>query len=415
MKIKSVQRLFALCLLAAWILCGCSAIANEPPEEPDDEERPAEDVEQQQEPPMEPELTEEEKIGLRAQEILDGMTLEEKVGQLFIIRPESLLEAADNGGGNVVTEWDDQLSAALARYPVGGFALFGQNIQSPDQLKKLIADIRQASPTAPLIGVDEEGGMVARIGGNDAFDVERVGSMADIGASGDPEQARAVGRTIGAYLAEYGFDLDFAPVADVNTNPDNVVIGSRAFGSDPQLVAEMVCTGIDGLHQSGIMSCVKHFPGHGDTREDTHDGMVSVGKTWDELLACELIPFIAALDTTEMVMVSHITTPNVTSDGLPASLSFELVTQRLRQELGYDGVVITDAMEMGAIAGQYTAAQGAVMAIEAGVDIVLMPQSYVDAFEGVVQAVQEGTLPETRVDESVLRILTLKITHGVIA
>lgn len=416
MKIKNAQRLLALCLSVVLTLCGCASIVDEPADEQTAENAPAtENGQQQSEPPAEPELTEEERIALRAQEILDGMTLEQRVGQLFIIRPESLLEAVESPDGNGrVAQWNNQLSAALARYPAGGFALFGQNIESPEQLKELIAGMCQASRIPLLIGVDEEGGAVARIGSNDAFGVERVGSMADIGASGDPAQARAVGETIGAYLSGYGFNLDFAPVADVNTNPDNVVIGDRAFGSDPGLVAEMVCAEIDGLHQSGIMSCVKHFPGHGDTREDTHDGMVTIEKTWDELLQCELIPFMAALDTTDLVMVSHITAPNTTADGLPASLSYELVTQRLRQTLGYDGAVITDAMEMGAISQMYAAEEGAVMAIQAGVDIVLMPQSYVKAFEGVLQAVQSGTLSESRLNESVLRVLQLKVTYGVV-
>ena len=413
MKRVNLRRVGATGLLLALLLCGCAPIEDEQQGaagDPGSVQRPGEAESGQDEQPPEPELTEEEKLALRAQELLADMTLEQKVGQLFMIRPEALAENTDSP----VTAWSDELDAALAQYPAGGVVLFGQNVVSPEQLTALTGALAAAGQTPLFIGVDEEGGAVARIAGNEAFDVARYDSMAQVGAIGDPAQAREVGQTIGTYLAEYGFNLDFAPVADVNTNPDNTVIGDRAFGSDPQLAAQMVCAEIEGLHQAGIMSCIKHFPGHGDTRGDTHDGTVTVDKTWEELLGCELVPFIAALDSTDMVMAAHITAPGVTSDGLPASLSHEMVTGRLRSELGYDGVVVTDSLEMGAIAGQYTSAESAVLAISAGVDIVLMPLDYTEAFEGILQAVRDGELTEERIDQSVLRILTLKITQGII-
>lgn len=329
------------------------------------------------------------------QQILSQMTLNEKIGQLFILRPETL--------------------EANPTYKVGGVCMFGSNISSPTQITSYINNLQENAKIPMFIAVDEEGGLVARIANSDNFNVTKYPSMEAIGSTGNPEEAKAVGRTIGNYLVEYGFNLDFAPVADVNTNPNNIVIGNRAFGDDPHLVSSMVNSAIEGFNSTGIMCCVKHFPGHGDTTGDTHDGYVSITKNWDELKECELIPFISAIDNdVDTIMVAHITTPNITSDGLPASMSYEMITEKLRKELGYNGVVITDAMEMGAIANHYTASSGAITAINAGVDIILMPQDFIEAYNGVYEAVINGEISEDRIDESVLRILTLKEKYGLL-
>lgn len=361
----------------------------------------------------------------KVETLLSSMSLEEKVGQLFIIRPESLSteltpQQAHDTKEYGVTEWTEDMALQLEKYPAGGVAIFGKNISSPEQLKNFVAAMQQASSLPLFMGVDEEGGSVSRLANSPAFRTEegyvlpQFKSMAEIGASGDTGAARTVGFTIGCYLAEYGFNLDFAPVADTNTNPDNVVIGDRAFSSDPELVSQMVAAELDGLHSAEVLGCIKHFPGHGDTVGDTHDGYVSIQKTWDELLSAELIPFINNLDNTDMVMVAHISLPNVTGDGLPASLSGELINGKLRGELGYDGVVITDSLAMGAIAQEYSSADCAVMALDAGVDILLMPEDYASAFEGVVQAVEEGRLSMERIDESVARVLELKDRLGLL-
>ena len=361
----------------------------------------------------------------KVETLLSSMSLEEKVGQLFIIRPESLSteltpQQAHDTTEYGVTEWTEDMALQLEKYPAGGVAIFGKNISSPEQLKNFVAAMQQASSLPLFMGVDEEGGSVSRLANSPAFRTEegyvlpQFKSMAEIGASGDTGAARTVGFTIGCYLEEYGFNLDFAPVADTNTNPDNVVIGDRAFSSDPELVSQMVAAELDGLHSAEVLGCIKHFPGHGDTVGDTHDGYVSIQKTWDELLSAELIPFINNLDNTDMVMVAHISLPNVTGDGLPASLSGELISGKLRGELGYDGVVITDSLAMGAIAQEYTSADCAVMALDAGADILLMPEDYAAAFEGVVQAVEEGRLSMERIDESVARVLELKDQLGLL-
>lgn len=355
----------------------------------------------------------------KVETLLGSMSLEEKVGQLFIIRPESLSteltpQQAHDTTEYGVTEWTEDMALQLEKYPAGGVAIFGKNISSPEQLKNFVSAMQQASSVPLLMGVDEEGGSVSRLANSPVFELPEYESMAAIGATGDVNAARDVGAAIGSYLREYGFNLDFAPVADTNTNPDNVVIGDRAFGSDPELVSQMVAAELEGLHSTGVLGCIKHFPGHGDTVGDTHDGYVSIQKTWEELLSAELIPFINNLDNTDMVMAAHISLPNVTGDGLPASLSEELINGKLRGELGYDGVVITDSLAMGAIAQEYSSADCAVMALDAGVDILLMPEDYAAAFEGVVQAVEEGRLSMERIDESVARVLELKDQLGLL-
>lgn len=345
--------------------------------------------------------------------LLSQMSLREKVGQLFVIRPDQLMTSITETSvhdtkGKGATALTDDMRAVLAQYPAGGFAIFAKNIASPQQLITFHTELRSACRIVPLIAVDEEGGRVARVANAKGFFVPNVGSMESIGRTGDPENARKAASDIGNYLAEYGFTMDFAPDADINTNPDNRVIGDRAFGSDPQLVSEMVSAYLDGLHEHRILAVLKHFPGHGDTSEDTHSGYVAVHKTWDELLQTELVPFVDHFDKADAVMVAHITLDNVTDDGLPATLSHELVTGKLRGELGYDGLVITDALAMGAIESRYSSAEAAVMAFDAGCDVLLMPQNYTEAFDGILTAVEDGRISEERLNESVMRILRVK-------
>lgn len=344
-------------------------------------------------------------------DVLGKMSLREKVGQLFIVRPEALAENSNAETAPATDRVDDAVINRIEEYPVGGIALFSRNITSAEQLPMFISDLQSSSKYPLFIAVDEEGGRVARIANSDFFNVASYKSMEDIGKSGDASKAEEVGRQIGLYLKELGFNLDFAPVADTNTNPQNIVIGDRSYGSDPALVARMVSAQLDGMHDSGIMGTLKHFPGHGDTKDDTHSGYVSIEKTWDELKECELVPFITALPKADMVMVSHITAVNVTSDQLPTSMSETMITGKLRNELGYDGVIITDAMAMGAVADNYTSAEAAVTAVKAGVDIVLMPQNLDEAFNGVMNAVTDGEISMERLDESVMRILKLKARY----
>lgn len=301
----------------------------------------------------------------------------------------------------------------LEQYPVGGIAVFKKNIQDENQLSSLIADFQSASKIPMIVAVDEEGGAVARLANHEAFSLPKYTSTRDIGKTGDPEQARQMGRTIGGYLRFYGFNLDFAPIADVDSNPANPVIGRRAYSTDAQQTAQMVAAAVEGFHEAGMLCTVKHFPGHGDTGQDSHYGTATSYKTWEEMKAMEMLPFEAGIAAgADVVMTAHITTPNATTDGLPASLSYTMITERLRGELGFQGVIVTDALEMNAIKNHFTPAESAVAALRAGVDVLLMPSDLRAAFDGVVQAVEDGTLSEERLNESVRRILTLKQKAG---
>lgn len=395
------KQLFCAALLAA-LLCGCGA--KEAPESPAQEEPGA----------MEP------VTAGSAQELLDQLSTQEKVGQLFLVRPDALdlslttqqLEDPQAAGLTQVAR--DQLTA-LKDYPVGGFVLFGKNLEGPDQLAQLMGDLTAGSPVAPLFAVDEEGGTVARIANSGKFDVPTFPDMADIGATGDPAKAKEVGLTIGGYLKDLGFQLDFAPVADVNTNPDNPVIGSRAFSSDPEQAAMMISAVVEGFHEAGVACTLKHFPGHGDTAQDSHQGAAVTQKTWQEMLTCELYPFQAGMAAgADGVMVGHITAPKVTQDGLPASLSREMITDKLRGELRFQRLVVTDSLSMEAITDAYDPGQAALMAFQAGADLLLMPADLAQAYDTLLAAVQDGTISQERLDQSVLRILTLKETYGLI-
>ena len=343
------------------------------------------------------------------------MTLREKVGQLFMVRPDALMESfspaeLEDNTITGATEVTDAMRETYRQYPCGGFALFRKNILSPSQLRALTAGLHGLGNPAPVIGIDEEGGKIARIANHPAdFGVRKFPPMGEIAKTGDESLAYEAGREIGIYLAAYGVDIDFAPVADVNTNPLNPVIGDRAFGDDPAVAAAMVKQVIRGLHESGVASCIKHFPGHGDTSTDTHTGYAETGKTWEEMLACEMIPFRAGMEAgTELLMTAHIAAPAVTGSDEPSTMSRVILTDKLRGELGYDGLIITDALSMGAIRNRYSSSEACVACIEAGADIVLMPYDYFEAFDGVVRAVEEGRLTEERIEESVYRILRFK-------
>lgn len=342
------------------------------------------------------------------QNIVDSMSLEEKVAQLFLVQPEAIVDIG------TATAAGDATKQAINKTPVGGFVYFSDNLQSEQQVQDMLRNVQKYSEDRiglpAFLSVDEEGGTVARVASTGRFDVTDVGDMAKIGASGDVQQAKQAGETIGSYLSELGFNLDFAPDADVLTNPDNTVVKKRSFGSDPQVVSDMSLAVAQGLTQHQVYSVYKHFPGHGATAGDTHQGYAYTDKTLDELKQSELIPFENAIqNNAAFIMAAHISAPRVTGDDTPASLSKTMITDILRGQMGYDGIVVTDAMNMGAVTEQYTSAQAAVKALQAGADLVLMPEDFQEAYQGVLDAVKDGTLTEQRIDESVTRIVTVKV------
>ena len=345
---------------------------------------------------------------------LQKMTLREKVGQMFYIRIESLDPSIE------WTKYDDlanlknqeitmKMRKTNEQYPVGGIILYAWNIEDETQLASIISQVRSLKGN-PLLCIDEEGGRVSRLANNPNFDVKKYETMAAIGATGDPKNAYECGNTIGTYLKYYGFDIDFAPVADVNTNPDNIIIGPRAFSDKPEVAAPMVTSYLQGLKDAGITGCVKHFPGHGDTSDDTHTGYVQSLKTWEEMKDCEMVTFRAGIQWgCQLIMTAHIAVPNVTGSTIPSTMSSVVLQDKLRGELGYQNIIITDGMEMGAITKHYTSGEAAVGSIKAGVDIVLGPRDFTEAFDAVIAAVNDGSISEERINQSVRRILKLKL------
>lgn len=352
--------------------------------------------------------------------MVETMTLRQKVGQLFMIRPDALdltlsQEEINNENADGTTCLTDTMRQTLEKYPVGGICQFGKNLVEPEQLRRFNADLQAASELPLFLAVDEEGGRVARLANNIAFDLPQYESVAAVGATKDPEAAREMGTTIGGYLREYGFNMNFAPVADVYTNPDNTVIGDRAFSDDGSETAAMAWAMAQGLEEQGVLPTFKHFPGHGDTAQDSHSGLAVATRSREEMLQCEWVPFMrysSAEDSLpyRAVMVGHIATPALGSGEVPASFSKAVVTDLLRNELlqGEDVLIVTDSLAMGAVTQQYTPAQAAVLALQAGCDILLMPDSLAEAFDGVMAAVEGGTISRERLDESVARILCYK-------
>jgi len=358
-------------------------------------------------------LSDEQPTASEIEKAVQKMTLQEKICQMIFVRPESMVDSIDEEKILTpqlypVTGWDDNMQDMYDEYPVGGFVLFAHNIVDSIQLKSFNATLHSLGGS-PMLCVDEEGGRVARIAKNSAFGLDNMASAYDIGSEGNYALVTSWARYIGNYVKRFGFDVDLAPVADVWTNSVNTVIGKRSYSSNPDTAAVAALTFFKGLASEGVQGCYKHFPGHGDTTADTHYGYADTYKTWDEMLNCEMKTFKMGIDNgLDMIMTAHIRTPNATSDGLPASLSKEMLTDKLRGELGFKGVIITDALAMGAISNEYTVEETAVMTVKAGVDIILMPLSIQRTVDAIMDAIDKGEITESRIDESVKRILTLK-------
>lgn len=338
--------------------------------------------------------------------LIEGMTLEEKVAQLFIITPEALTNGAE------ITVAGEGTKSALVQYPVGGLIYFANNLIEPVQTKTMINNTKEfisQSNNIPLFfSVDEEGGLISRIANNTNFGVTKFKNLNKFETV---QEAYMMGDIIGAYLKDLGFNLNYAPVADVYTNSANKVVRERAFSSNPMLVADMVVEEMRGFKEHGINISLKHFPGHGNTTYDTHFGLAMTNKTLAELEEAELIPFKKGIDAgAEMVMIAHISVPKIIGDNTPASLSPFMINEVLRKQQGFKGVVITDSLSMGAISYNYSNDKAAILAIKAGVDILLMPKDFNAAYLGILNAINNGEINELRIDESLTRILHLKKT-----
>ena len=366
----------------------------------------AQQAEMQQTETLQTEVQQTEEADPWVEEHLHAMTIEEKVAQMFILTPEALT------GVGQVTAAGDMTREAFERWPVGGLVYFESNLVSETQIRDMLSGVQAISMQRtglPLFTcVDEEGGQVRRISGRGILDVPYIDAAGVIG-QGTPDNAFVTGTIMGTYLSDLGFNVDFAPVADVLSNPSNQVIGDRSFGSDPNTAANMVGAFTDGLRIGGVQATLKHFPGHGDTALDSHSGTAVSYKTAEQLRECEFLPFAEGIaHGAEFVMVGHISLPEVTGDNTPATLSGQIITGMLREELGFEGIIVTDAMAMGAVANYYSSGDAAVRSIQAGADMILMPADFASARQGVLDALATGSLTEERIDASVRRILNLK-------
>ncbi|MEV5881802.1 glycoside hydrolase family 3 protein [Streptomyces sp. NPDC052020] len=355
--------------------------------------------------------------GLRA--LLSRMTLEEKVGQLFVTRVYGHSATAPDQAdidANLKELGVRTAAELIARYRVGGIIYFAwaHNTRDPHQIAALSNGVQKASLGLPrglpvLVSTDQEHGIVARVGEPATL---FPGAMA-VGAGGSRSDARTLGRIAGAELRALGIRQDYAPVADVNVNPANPVIGVRSFGSGPEAVAALVAAEVTGYQRAGVAACAKHFPGHGDTAVDSHTGLPVITHTraqWEEL---DAPPFRAAIEAgIDSIMTAHLMFPALDASGDPATLSRPILTGILREELGYDGVVVTDSLGMEGVRTKYGDDRVPVLALKAGVDQLLNPPRLDVAWNAVLKAVQEGELTEARLDESILRILRLKARLG---
>lgn len=342
-------------------------------------------------------------------EILLQMTLEEKIYQLFIVTPEMLT------GMNVVTAAGETTRNALAAQPVSGMIYFSANLNGWAQTTTMLSNSQQYARESGIglfLAVDEEGGTVARCANN--LGTTQLSSMATYGARNDWNEAYWIGQTLGNDIHQFGFNVDFAPVADVNINSANE-LGTRIFSSDANVVANMVSGVVSGIQSTGVAATLKHFPGLGAESGNAHyDNAVYIYRTLDQLRAEEFVPFRAGIEAgCDFVMVSHQIVTGI-GDNLPASLSYTVCTDLLRNELGFTGIIITDSFQMNTISESYSAADSAVLAIEAGVDIILMPTNLTESVQGILEAVNSGRISEDRINQSVQRILTEKEKMGLL-
>lgn len=385
---------FALIFALALSACGQAPAVTLPD--------PDADVTSTPEPTPEPTPT-PDPVKVRAEELLSSMTLREKLCQLMIVRPEVLT------GESPVTAAGETTRLALETYPVGGLIYSVDNLVTQEQTREMISNTQSYSKLPLFISADEEGGNVGRLMYKLGTTwVNSMYSYKDQGA----DTAYSNAKTIGTDMVSCLFNTDFAPVADVWTNPDNTVIGDRAYSDDFEQAAELVASAVRGFTDAGVICCLKHFPGHGDTSTDTHEGAAVVSKSLDELRAGEFLPFVSGIEAgADMVMIGHITVTSV--DPEPATISKAIITDVLRGELGWDGVVISDSLDMGALAG-YDNGEVCVKFLEAGGDILLGIPDIETALTSLEASVTDGRLTESRIDESVQRVLELKISHGII-
>lgn len=340
-------------------------------------------------------LSIEEKVNYK----LENMTLDEKIAQMLVVY-------------YVGSNYDDTLKSVITEVKPGGFILMENNITTYENTLNLVKSMQKDSEIPMLITIDNEGGNVQRFTNISDLEVSDVPSMYNVGLKNDKTLAYNIGKLMALELRTIGVNVDFAPVLDVFSNPNNKVIGNRSFSSDANIVSTLGLSVGKGLEDNKVMACYKHFPGHGNTDVDSHYDMPVINKSLEELYDEELIPFKNAIDNgASMIMIGHINMPKISNDDKPASLSYEIVTNLLKNELNYKGLVITDALNMGALKNTYTDKEIYVHAINAGVDLLLMPNGSRNAIKYIKEAIDSNDVKLSQIDESVKKILTYKYKY----
>ena len=346
------------------------------------------------------ELTPQQKLDQIVNAAIEVMPLDDKVAGLFIVTPESIT------GVDTAVKAGEGTKNALTKYSVGGIVYQTKNIQSEAQFKEMIDTTKLYANYPLFIAIEDEGGSISPLEAK-GLAAKQDGAKA-LGESGDSGKAYEVGSAIGAYLTDYGFNLNFAPVSDI-TSVENSVMANRAYGSEAAVVSPYVTSMVRGLKDHKVSACLKHFPGMGATAQDTDKGLAGTDRSAEAFRANEFTVFQAGIDAgADMVMVSHMSAPSLAGDNTPCSMSSAVVTDILRRELGFDGVIITDAMNVAAVSDYYDAGDAAVQALRAGCDMILMPEDFEKAYNGVLEAVRSGVISEERVNDSLRRIYRIK-------
>ncbi len=407
----AVLLLTLIVISTAAILAGCTGrIHGKSPENnaeedgpPDSGENHQDDTQKPQTGTQEPQTGTEEPVDIEGlvEEMTGNMTTEEKAGQMVVVGIDGY-------------EADDDALAMIENYHVGGFIIFGRNVKDTGQLSGLINSLKRANSInrVPIfVSVDEEGGRVSRM----PEGIIKLPSNREIGNANDEALSYEIGAVIAEELKSFGFNMNFAPVLDIDSNPQNPVIGDRSYGSSTEIVSRLGTECMKGIMAGGIIPVIKHFPGHGDTAVDSHVGLPLVESDMDRLRQFELVPFAEAINNgADAVMVAHILLNKIDPE-YPASLSKIIITDILRGELNFDGVVITDDITMGAVTENYDIGEAAVRAVNAGSDIVLVchgKENRMAVLDALTKAVRSGNISEKRLDESVKRILRLKYKYG---
>ncbi len=336
----------------------------------------------------------------KVDEYIEQMTLEEKVGQMFIVSPNVFARCSN------VSSIEELNSVKVAKYNVGGYVIERENVLNPEQIAKFNSDLESLSEIPVLICVDESGGVSSLVATNKRFPEVPMKSFAEI----TPKDANGIGYVVGEYINEYGFNVNMSINSSIGINTEGMSSLYENYGGKPNELADLVTEIMRGLHSSGVLTCVNDFPTSGFGYTDLNaNGFSKNYKKTEQLKSSELVPVIKLIDNeVDFVIVNHLVYPEAFHENVPSSLNYEVVTGLLRNNLGYEGVIVTDRLDAGAIIRNYTSEEVAIMAILAGNDIILMPNEIDKSFDAVIEAVGNGTISEARIDESVKRILMAK-------